>query len=124
MFEVDICRSFSAAHFLRGYNGDCSNLHGHNWTVQVFVRAEKLDEIGIACDFKKLKRELDVIIEEFDHTNISEHPAFMESNTTSEIISKTIFEKLSEKLNDNNLVVHKVRIGESPGSGSTYFLND
>ncbi|QSH42306.1 6-carboxytetrahydropterin synthase QueD [Lentisphaerota bacterium ZTH] len=123
MFEVDICRSFSAAHFLRGYKGDCSTLHGHNWTVQAYLRAEKLDEIGIACDFKKIKRELDTIIEEYDHTNLSEHPDFVNSNTTSEIIAKTIFERLAEKLNDDNLKVHRVRIGESPGSGATYFLN-
>ncbi len=121
MYEVDICRSFSAAHFLRGYKGDCSTLHGHNWTVQVFIRAKQLDEIGIACDFKKLKRELDAIILEFDHTNISEHPAFVETNTTSEIISRKILEMLSEKINDDNLKVHRVRIGESPGSGATYF---
>ena len=45
MFELDITRDFSAAHRLVGYNGLCSALHGHNWTVQVFIRAAKLDEI-------------------------------------------------------------------------------
>ena len=52
MFELDILRSFSAAHALRGYNGDCANFHGHNWTVQVFIQSETLNEIGIAVDFK------------------------------------------------------------------------
>ena len=52
MFELDIRREFSAAHQLKGYNGDCSNLHGHNWTVEVFIRSEHLDEVGIALDFK------------------------------------------------------------------------
>ncbi len=121
MFEVDIERDFSAAHCLRGYQGNCSNLHGHNWTVQVYVRAEKLDEVGIAVDFRKLKGETEQLLDEFDHTNISELEYFKDSNPTSELIAKVIFNKLSEKLNDNRVKVHRVRVCESPGSGATYF---
>ena len=57
MFEIEIDRSFSAAHQLRGYNGDCCKLHGHNYKITVTVRSSELDEIGIALDFKKLKAE-------------------------------------------------------------------
>ncbi len=52
MFEIDITRDFSAAHRLSGYQGDCSNLHGHNWTVMAVVQANELDEIGIAVILK------------------------------------------------------------------------
>ncbi len=121
MYEVDIERSFSAAHCLRGYQGNCSNLHGHNWTVQVYVRAEKLDEVGISVDFRKLKDETEQLLDEFDHTNISELKYFKDSNPTSELIAKVIFDKMSEKLNDNRVKVHRVRVCESPGSGATYF---
>lgn len=121
MFEVDIQRDFSAAHCLRGYQGNCSKLHGHNWMVQAFVRAAKLDEIGIAVDFRKLKEELESILEEFDHTNISELECFKNQNPTSELIAKVIFDRLSASLNDERVSVHRVRVCESPGSGATYF---
>jgi 6-pyruvoyltetrahydropterin/6-carboxytetrahydropterin synthase len=121
MFEVDIVRSFSAAHCLRGYQGDCSKLHGHNWTVQAVISAKELDEIGIAVDFKKLKSELDGILDEFDHSNISEHPAFIDLNPTSENIAKTVYKMLAAKMNDDNVKVARVRVCESPGSGATYF---
>lgn len=121
MFEIDITRSFSAAHCLRGYQGDCSALHGHNWTVQAVLRAENLDPIGIAVDFKKLKHELDAILAEFDHTNISEHPDFKNSNPTSEIIARTVFRRLAISMNDDYVRVARVRVGESPNSGATYF---
>jgi 6-pyruvoyltetrahydropterin/6-carboxytetrahydropterin synthase len=121
MFEIDITRSFSAAHCLRGYQGECAALHGHNWTVQAVLRVRELDEIGIAVDFKKLKRELDMILDEFDHTNISNHPAFKELNPTSEIIAKTIYNMLSPKMNDGNVKLHRIRVCESPTSGATYF---
>ncbi|MDD3118702.1 MAG: 6-carboxytetrahydropterin synthase QueD [Victivallales bacterium] len=121
MFEVDIRREFSAAHCLRGYRGNCSRLHGHNWEVQAFVRAEELDAIGIAVDFRRLKDELEKILAEFDHTNISELSYFAASNPTSELIAKTIFEKLAAALDDGRVKVDRVRVCESPSSGATYF---
>jgi len=121
MFEIDITRSFSAAHCLRGYQGECAALHGHNWTVQAVLRVKELDEIGIAVDFKKLKRDLDAILNDFDHTNISDFPAFSELNPTSEVIAKTIYEILSPKVNDGNVKLHRIRVCESPSSGATYF---
>jgi 6-pyruvoyltetrahydropterin/6-carboxytetrahydropterin synthase len=105
MFEVDIVRSFSAAHCLRGYQGDCSKLHGHNWTVQAVISAS----------------ELDAILDEFDHSNISEHSAFTKLNPTSENIAKTVYKMLAAKMNDDNVKVARVRVCESPGSGATYF---
>lgn len=120
MFELDIRREFSAAHSLRGYNGNCSNLHGHNWTVQIFIRSEKLDEVGIAMDFKILKRELDVILEGLDHKNLNEHPAFKERNPTSEHLAMYIFRELASKINTENIHVSKVRVCESSNSGASY----
>ncbi|MDD5598492.1 MAG: 6-carboxytetrahydropterin synthase QueD [Victivallaceae bacterium] len=121
MFEIDITRSFSAAHCLRGYQGECASLHGHNWTVQAVLRVKELDKIGIAVDFKKLKKDLDEILDAFDHTNISDYPAFAELNPTSEIIAKTIYEILSPKVNDDNVKLYKIRVCESPTSGASYF---
>lgn len=121
MFEIDITRSFSAAHCLRGYQGECAALHGHNWTVQAVLRVKELDEIGIAVDFKKLKRDLDAILDDFDHTNISDCTVFADLNPTSEVIAKTIYEILSPKVNDDNVKLHRIRVCESPNSGATYF---
>ncbi len=121
MFEIDITRSFSAAHCLRGYQGECAALHGHNWTVQAVLRVRELDKIGIAVDFKKLKRDLDAILDEFDHTNLSDCPEFKKLNPSSEVIAKTIYEILSPEVNDGNVKLHRVRVCESPSSGATYF---
>ena len=37
--------SFAAAHNLINYQGDCENLHGHNWLVEVTVGAKELDKV-------------------------------------------------------------------------------
>ena len=65
MYELEITKQFSGAHSLTGYPGDCRKLHGHNWQVTVYLQANKLDEIGIALDFKILKKELNEVIDRF-----------------------------------------------------------
>lgn len=121
MFEIEIDRSFSAAHQLRGYNGDCCKLHGHNYKITVTIRSSELDEIGIALDFKKLKAELDALLAEYDHSNLSELADFQAVNPTSENLARTIYRKISEKMNSGTIRVHRVRVGESDHSAVTYF---
>ena len=121
MFEIEIDRSFSAAHQLRGYNGDCCKLHGHNYKITVTVRSSELDEIGIALDFKKLKAELDALLAEYDHSNLSELADCQAVNPTSENLARTIYRKISEKMNGGTIRVHRVRVGESDHSAVTYF---
>ncbi|MCI5779662.1 MAG: 6-carboxytetrahydropterin synthase QueD [Lentisphaeria bacterium] len=120
MFEIEIDRGFSAAHQLKGYDGDCRNLHGHNYEVTVTVHADSLNEIGIALDFKRLKAALDEVISPYDHRNLSELPDFQDVNPTSEVLARTIFRKMSAIINDGRVRVAKVRIGESASSRLTY----
>ncbi len=120
MYEVDIRREFSAAHRLKGYKGNCASLHGHNWTVTVTVKSEKLDKIGIAVDFRKLKTELDAVLVKLDHSNLNDLNIITSPNPTSECIAKFIYDRLSAKLNDNRVEVSKVRVAESKDTGATY----
>ena len=121
MFELDVIREFSSAHCLKGYCGNCSEKHGHNWSVQVFIRSEKLDEIGIAVDFKALKRELDALLLTLDHKDLNTVPPFDRLNPTSENLAMYIYKTLGEKLNGNGIKVHRVRVGDNQSSGASYF---
>ncbi len=77
MYEVTVETAFSAAHLLRQYEGKCENLHGHNWKVEVTVSAARLDEKGLAVDFKKLKEIADNFVEKFDHANLNDLAEFV-----------------------------------------------
>ena len=120
MFEIDIQKDFAAAHALRGYDGNCSEVHGHNWTVQVFVKTETLDSIGIAVDFRRLKNKLSDILDNLDHSFLNDITPFTEINPTSENLAKYIYEQLSSQINDDSVRVDRVRVCESPGAGATY----
>ena len=40
MYEVSVDETFAAAHNLRGYQGKCENLHGHNYKLRVTLAGE------------------------------------------------------------------------------------
>jgi 6-pyruvoyltetrahydropterin/6-carboxytetrahydropterin synthase len=121
VFEVTKKASFSAAHFLRGYNGPCSRLHGHNWTVEVTIRATKLDAMGMVVDFMDLGRELDVLLEKVDHRNLNEMPPFDEVNPTSENLAAWFHRELSARLEKHGVAPSLVRIWELPDCSAAYW---
>jgi 6-pyruvoyltetrahydropterin/6-carboxytetrahydropterin synthase len=97
MYEIEVFLDFSAAHRLRQYKGKCENTHGHNWKVGVAVSSEKLNDIGIVADFRKVKKSVCGVLEELDHKDLNALKYFKKVNPTSENIAKYIYERLKEK---------------------------
>ncbi|MBD3343579.1 MAG: 6-carboxytetrahydropterin synthase QueD [Chitinivibrionales bacterium] len=121
MYEITTESSFSAAHHLYNYGGPCENPHGHNWIVRATVACEKLDEIGIGIDFRKLRTNLAAIVDELDHTDLNKVFNRVELNPSSENIARYIYEKLSESINEGARKVSRVEVIESPGSSAIYY---
>jgi 6-pyruvoyltetrahydropterin/6-carboxytetrahydropterin synthase len=121
MFELMVETHFSSAHQLRGYKGECEKLHGHNYKVQVFVIAERLNEIDIAIDFYELKKLAGEVIAPLDHVFLNEIFPFTEKNPSSENIAKWIYDSLRKKLNNDNIHLSAVTVWESETSSATYF---
>ncbi len=118
MFQISVESHFDAAHALRGYQGKCENLHGHRFKVVARVRASKLNDIGLAYDFKELKAKLSDVLERFDHTNLNEVQPFNTINPSSENIAQTIYRELSPKIVGVNL--DAIEVWESPESCAEY----
>lgn len=76
MYKLKTKSCFDSAHFLAGYSGKCSNIHGHRWTVEVTAGSETLAEDGqnrgMVVDFADLKKDLKEITNELDHCLIIE----------------------------------------------------
>jgi 6-pyruvoyltetrahydropterin/6-carboxytetrahydropterin synthase len=98
MFSARVTDTFSAAHRLAGYEGDCERLHGHNYKVEVVVQSRKLDTMGIVMDFRVLKNLLKEVLSDMDHQYLNELPAFTEKNPSAENIAQYIFTSLSKKI--------------------------
>lgn len=121
MYELTIISDFAAAHNLRGYDGECENLHGHNWKVEVTVANRGLNKIGLAVDFKVLKKILKEVLENLDHKYLNEIPPFGKENPSSENLARYIFKQFKKAIKDKNIKVAKVKVWESDNAAATYY---
>lgn len=120
-YELKIETAFAAAHNLLNYCGECENLHGHNWKVEIFIHGNKLDESGMLIDFKVLKEHTNNILDNLDHTYLNKLPIFEGLSPSSELIAKYIFEELEKKLEQQPVTVHKIVAWESEKAAASYF---
>ena len=121
MFKLMIHTSFAAAHCLTHYQGDCENLHGHNWKVEVAVTARELDRAGLGIDFKTLKSETNTLLKTLDHKYLNELPPFLDLSPSSENIARYVYRELSSRLNNENITVASVTVWESDFACATYY---
>ncbi len=117
-FEVTVIKEFAAAHSLKNYPGNCSQIHGHTWKVELVVAGNKLDDIGMLVDFRYLKKVLHNIIEEYDHTYLNDIKPFTQLSPTAENLAKTIYDKAATLLEGHK--VKLVKIWESPSANVIY----
>ena len=118
MYRVTVQQHFDAAHYLRGYQGKCERVHGHRFEVVVSVEAQGLDNIGIAFDFVELKRQLNQVLDDFDHRCLNDVSPFDRINPSSENIAANIYQRLAALL--PGVTLSSVEVWESPESRVTY----
>jgi 6-pyruvoyltetrahydropterin/6-carboxytetrahydropterin synthase len=123
---VKVCVEFAAAHHIRGYDGECARPHGHNFKVEVEATVERLNSIGIALDFKDLKRMAKALIERFDHQDLNTVPPFTDVNPTAETLAHYFFEELERQVAAtpalSAMTLRRVTIWENDRSAATYGL--
>jgi len=120
-YELMVETWFSASHILRGYPGDCARLHGHNWKVELYLRCSELNDIGIAVDYKVLKKALKDAVSGWDHYHLNDIPPFDKINPSSENVARIMFEEMTRRLNDENIRISRVVIGETCSTRVTYW---
>lgn len=137
MYYLQSEASFDAAHFLKGYQGKCSNIHGHRWRVVATVQGETLQdsgsEKGMLTDFGDLKADLKALADQFDHALLVEEGSLRQTTldalreegfmlvllpfrTTAENFSRFLYEMLAAK----GYSVKEVSVYETPTNCATY----
>ncbi len=119
--DIFIQTHFSGGHHLRAYPGNCENPHGHNWHVKVTVRAAQLDELGMGIDFRQLKKAVNAVVDELDHRDLNELPAFQAINPSSEHIAMYLFQRLQEPLQSERYRLYSVEVRETESTGVIYY---
>lgn len=137
MYTLKTEASFDSAHFLAGYEGKCSNIHGHRWKIIVEVSKEALSsEVqtrGMVVDFGTLKSDLRQLADQLDHALIIEKDSLkpltlqalieegfrvitFEFRPTAENFSKYIYDEMQNK----GYPVKQVVVYETPENGAAY----
>lgn len=121
MFEISVRREFSAAHRLVDYPGNCSRYHGHNWAVTAHLQGAELNHLGMAMDFREVKRHLGDVLDALDHSDLNQLPDLTASNPTSEVIARYVYRELTARLGDGDIQVVRVDVSETPNTVASYF---
>lgn len=137
MYRLKSEASFDSAHFLKGYDGKCANIHGHRWRVVAEIGSETLIESGhlegMIVDFGDLKSDLKALADAMDHTLIYqkgtlkpstivclEEEGFslyeVDTRPTAENMSKYFYDALSER----GYCVLRVEVFETPNNSAVY----
>ena len=119
MWELAIKGQIASAHYLRGYEGKCKNLHGHTWKIELFLQNDKLNSVGLVEDLSALRMKFTEFLKQIDHTNLNEHPAFLQVNPSVENISRFIYQEFQKQVSP--LKITKVQVWESDTASAIYY---
>lgn len=104
--------TFSAAHCLPNYKGNCENLHGHTYKLQVTVKGKINRKTGMIIDFHELNDIVKkIILDKLDHTYLNN----IIKNPTTENITIFIWKRLKPFLN-----LYEVIVWESSTAFASY----
>jgi 6-pyruvoyl-tetrahydropterin synthase len=128
VFAVEVSDHIMIAHSFRGaVFGPAQALHGATFAVSVAFIAEQLDRNGIVVDIGRAHEVLKKILGALNYRNLDDVAEFAGINTTTEFLTKHIFDRLAEAVRGGELgrdgreiARIRVTIGESPVARAWY----
>lgn len=115
MYNVTQEAWISSSHQVLGRDGSPEPLHGHNWRVRVTVEASELDARGMVIDLDLLRREVEQVLDRFDHTHLNDLPVFgggskVAQSATGERVAQLVCRELASRLDTDHHQVAEVRV--------------
>jgi len=96
MYSVTVRDHIMIAHSFHGdVFGPAQKLHGATFVVDVEFRRQELDENGIVIDIGRAAEALRTILTGLNYRNLDEDPSFKGRNTTTEVLARTIFDRIA-----------------------------
>ncbi|MBQ0977221.1 6-pyruvoyl trahydropterin synthase family protein [Micromonospora zamorensis] len=104
MFSVTVRDHMMIAHSFRGdVFGPAQRLHGATFVVDATFRRPDLDADGIVVDIGLATEQLRAVLGELTYRNLDDEPAFAGVNTTTEVLARTIADRLVERVHAGDL---------------------
>jgi 6-pyruvoyl-tetrahydropterin synthase len=104
VFSVTIRGHVMIAHSLRGeVFGPAQQLHGATYVVEVTLRREELSADGIVVDIGRGEQVLHDVLADLTYRNLDDHPDFAGVNTTTEVLAKSIADRIADRAHAGEL---------------------
>ena len=128
MFAVEVSDHIMIAHSFRGeVFGPAQRLHGATFAVSAAFMAERLDANGIVVDIGRAFDALKAVLAPLNYRNLDDMPQFRSVNTTTEFLTRHVFDGLAEAVKSGALGrdgreigAIRVTVAESPSARAWY----
>ena len=116
MFTVEVRDHIMIAHSFRGaVFGPAQALHGATFVVDAAFIAKALDTNGIVIDIGRALDVLKATLQPINYCNLDDRPEFKDVNTTTEFLTKYIFDQLAvaaraDQLGRPGSELHAIRV--------------
>lgn len=126
VFELNKDMHFAAAHFIPHPDaGNCANVHGHTYFVNITIAGDELDHTGFLVNFGDIKK---LIHKRYDHSVMNHQQEYTVSERepgkfpTTELVAENIFHMIQDYLDSksNKAVCVQVVVRETPTSYVVY----
>jgi 6-pyruvoyl-tetrahydropterin synthase len=107
MYAVEVRDHIMIAHSLEGaVFGPAQRLHGATYVVNVAFFRAALDPDNIVVDIGRATETLKQVLHGLNYANLDDHPALKGKVTTTEFLSRHIFDRVAEAIRDGRLGKH------------------
>lgn len=137
MYRIEKRFTLPIGHRLSKHKGRCFSFHGHNFTILVGVKSNRLDDNDMVIDFSNLNSIVNSYLDGLDHCtllNITDKEIgnqlkelgsrilFMGHDPTAEILSERIYKSVKAMLEPAypNIMMDYVTVYENENSKATY----
>jgi 6-pyruvoyl-tetrahydropterin synthase len=116
VFTVEVRDHIMIAHSFRGdVFGPAQALHGATFVVDAAFISKELDPNGIVIDIGRALDVLKSTLKPLNYSNLDERPEFKGINTTTEFLTKYIFDQLAKAARSGGLgrdgkELHAIRV--------------
>ena len=96
MYAVEVSDQIMIAHSFRGeVFGPAQKVHGATFVIRVAFFADALDAHGIVVDIARAHDVLKEALAPLNYRNLDELPQFKDTNTTTEFLTRHLFDHLA-----------------------------
>jgi 6-pyruvoyl-tetrahydropterin synthase len=104
VYAVEVSDQIMIAHSFRGeIFGPAQKLHGATFVIRVAFLAETLDANGVVVDIAGAHEVLKEVLQPLNYRNLDDLDAFRGVNTTTEFLTRYIFDGVAERARRGSL---------------------